>query len=134
MTNLDLQIASMTCNAALPSGRKTASPERFATITYRHALTFLARIEAVRPPVRPDADEALGMVALEGPSGGIRFRCWSGTDHVEIELWHSSGRCWMANAPLQVAQQAILACPQLDKVFELLAHSACDFTELTESE
>ena len=123
----------MACNAALPSGPGTASPERIARITYREALTFLARIEAARPQARPDADESLGVVGLEGPDGGIRLGCWSSTDHVEVELWHSSGRCWMANAPLQIAQKAILACPRLDQVFELLSTDACDFNEVTET-
>jgi hypothetical protein len=128
--DLELHISGMICNAALPSGPGAVSPERLVRITYRQALTFLARIEAARPPGRPDADESTGMVGLEGPAGGIRFRCWSSTDHVEIELWHASGRCWMANAPLAIAQQALLACPHLDQVFELLNKDACDFTEV----
>jgi len=129
--NLDAQIPETTCNAALPAGRRTSQAERFANVTYRQVLGFLARIDAARPAPSGENDESLGMVGLHTTSGGIRFRCWSSTHHVEIELWHSAGRCWMANAPLVVAQQVVLACPHLDQVFELLREDACDFAEVT---
>ncbi|MEZ4222603.1 MAG: hypothetical protein R3B13_16805 [Polyangiaceae bacterium] len=126
--DLEHPINGMTCSAYLPSG-PVVMPERFVTVTYTQALTFLARIEAARASPG-EMDEAHGTFDLSNAFGSVRFRCWSSSSHVEIELWQGVlKRTWIAEASSECAREVILACPALDAVFELLAGSACAFEE-----
>jgi hypothetical protein len=119
--NLDQHISGMTCRAELPVGARSTMPERMASITFRQALIFSAQI------VR----HGHGTFTLQNDGGGIRFRSLSANDALEVNLWHAeSGRQWSASVATDLAQQIIVLCPDLSRIFSLMQMSAQGFHEL----